>query len=104
MTIVLDVSFDDTQQESERSQSDNNRKKVKHNACSSKAIKVAKAKYKVSDGLFFFLLCNTIIKIASTNCYYLLRFFPYVLSDAHSEHNSGEWVENYEFLFHSLKL
>lgn len=50
MTIVLDVSFNDNQQNSGDSQNEISRKKVKHNACSSKVIKVAKVKNKVSDG------------------------------------------------------
>jgi hypothetical protein len=46
MTIVLDVSFDDNQQNSGNSQNEISRKKIKQ--CSSKVFKVAKVKNKVN--------------------------------------------------------
>lgn len=76
MTIVLDVSFDDNQQNNGDSQNEISRKKVKHNACSSKVIKVAKVKNKVSKKVKkvteFSISFNAIIKFAieSRNSYY----------------------------------
>lgn len=54
MTIVLDVSFENNQQNSGNGNghSEMNRKKVKHSACSSKANKMAKVKHKVSKTFF----------------------------------------------------
>lgn len=63
MTIVLDVSFDDDNENSGDGQNEIIRKKVKHNvhkACSSKANKVAKVKHKVNNEFF----SQTFIKIA----------------------------------------
>jgi hypothetical protein len=52
MTIVLDVSFDDSEHNNDDGRNEITRKKVKHNACSSKANKVAKVKHKVSNEFF----------------------------------------------------
>lgn len=52
MTIVLDVSFDDSEHNNDDGQNEITRKKVKHNACSSKANKVAKVKHKVGKNYF----------------------------------------------------
>jgi hypothetical protein len=63
MTIVLDVSFDDSEPNNGDGHSEITRKKVKHNACSSKANKVAKVKHKVNNE-FSSERKKTFIKIA----------------------------------------
>lgn len=55
MTIILDVSFENNQQNDGNGQSEINRKKAKHSACSSKLNIMAKVKHKVSKSFFFLL-------------------------------------------------
>lgn len=69
MTIVLDVSFNDQSDSQNSAINEISRKKAKHNACSSKAVKVAKVKNKVRIVDIFYLLRT----MSAINCNRELR-------------------------------